>query len=327
LKDKDGFANLFGSERQQILGGYKATIQGQATAIRDVMEAVAQVPDGRGLGIFYWEPDWIPVEGVGWKTGEGNAWENQAMFGFSGNALASMNVFNLVKPGSGSTYVAATISELYPAQIEMSLGDTLNLPVAVDALFSDDSIRDVPVTWEAVDSSVLEQGGEVTVHGTVSGIDSRATATIIVSTQKNYAQNPGFETGDFTSWTVDGDTGAADISREAANVHKGSYALHYWLGEPFAFTLSQTVTDLPNGTYTLSAWIQGGGGEETLQLFVSDYGGEPVAVDIVNTEWLVWSTPTIPITITDGECSIGLRVVSAGGSWAFFDDVALVMVE
>jgi arabinogalactan endo-1,4-beta-galactosidase len=83
LDNADGLGNLFGGDAQ-ISGGYKATIQGQATAMRDVMEAVAQVPNGRGLGIFYWEPDWFAVEGAGWKTGEGDAWDNQAMFDSGG---------------------------------------------------------------------------------------------------------------------------------------------------------------------------------------------------------------------------------------------------
>lgn len=65
-----------------------------------------------------------------------------------------------------------------------------------------------------------------------------------------------------------------------------------------------------------------------MQLFVSDYGGEPLSVDTVDTGWLVWNTPTIPkFKITGGKCRIGLKVISAGGSWAFFDDVSLVQVE
>jgi arabinogalactan endo-1,4-beta-galactosidase len=327
LRDKDGFPNLFG-ERQQDLGGYKATVQGQATAIRNIMEAVAQVPNGRGLGIFYWEPDWIAVEGAGWKTGEGDNWENQAMFNFNGEVLPSMNVFNLAKPSSGSVYLPATISQTYASKIEVPLGETPSLPAVVKAAYSDDSIRDVPVTWEAVDPSAFAVGGEVTVHGTVTGGDLKATANITVSSQKNYVLNPGFETGDFTPWIIDGDSDAADISKEAANIHTGAFGLHYWKGEPFAFTLSQTVMDLPNGTYTLSAWIQGGGGEQTLQLFVSDYGGDTLTVDIADTGWLVWNTPTIPtFKITEGKCTVGLKVASAGGSWAFFDDVSLVKVE
>ncbi len=327
LNDKDGFGNLFG-ESEQNLGGYKATVLGQATAIRNIMEAVAEVPNGRGLGIFYWEPDWIPVEGAGWKTGEGNAWENQAMFSFKGEALPSMNVFNLVKPNSGSISIPATIARTYPSQIEVTLGETPTLPVTVKAAYSDDSIRDVAVTWEASDPSAFAKGGEVTVHGTVNGTDLKAIVNITVSSQKNYVKNAGFETGDFSPWILEGDSDAVDISKEASNIHAGTYGLHYWMGEPFAFTLSQTVTDLPDGTYTLSAWIQGGGGEKTLQLFVSDYGGEPLSVDTVDTGWLVWNTPTIPkFKITGGKCRIGLKVVSAGGSWAFFDDVSLVKVE
>ncbi len=327
LNDKDGFTNLF-DKNEQNLGGYKATVQGQATAIRNIMEAVAQVPNGRGLGIFYWEPDWIPVEGAGWKTGEGNAWENQALFSFKGEALPSMNVFNLVKPSSGSVELLATIARTYPSQIEVTLGETPSLPVTVKAGYSDDSIRDVPVTWEALNPSSFAKGGEVTVHGTVDGTDLKAVISITVSSQKNYVANAGFETGDLTPWTVEGDSDAVDISKEASNIHAGTYGLHYWKGEPFTFTLSQTVTDLSDGTYTLSAWVQGGGGEKTLQLFVSDYGGEPLTADSVNTGWLIWNTPTIPkFNITDGKCTIGLRVVSDGGSWAFLDDVSLVKVE
>jgi len=100
LENSGGLPNIFG-EKEQAIGGYEATVQGQATAIRDVMAAVAHVPDGRGLGIFYWEPDWFPVEGAGWKTGEGDNWANQAMFDAEGHALPSINVFHLVGPKTG----------------------------------------------------------------------------------------------------------------------------------------------------------------------------------------------------------------------------------
>ncbi len=54
------------------------------------MQAVVDVPDQRGKGIFYWEPTWIAVPEIPatpagmkyihdeWK--EGNARENQALF-------------------------------------------------------------------------------------------------------------------------------------------------------------------------------------------------------------------------------------------------------
>ena len=70
--------------------GYPVSVAGQAQVIRDVIATVAAVPGGLGRGVFYWEPAWIPAAGAGWRTGGDNNWENQALFDYSGRALASM---------------------------------------------------------------------------------------------------------------------------------------------------------------------------------------------------------------------------------------------
>jgi arabinogalactan endo-1,4-beta-galactosidase len=97
LENGDDLENIFGPEQEEA-GGYPATVKGQADLVREVMDAVRKVPNGKGLGIFYWEPAWIPVDGAGWKSGEGNGWDNQAMFDFNGNALKSLNVFRAKRP-------------------------------------------------------------------------------------------------------------------------------------------------------------------------------------------------------------------------------------
>jgi arabinogalactan endo-1,4-beta-galactosidase len=97
LENGDDLPNIFGSQEAEI-GGYPVSVQGQAKFLKDLMNVVQQVPDGKGLGIFYWEATWIPVKGAGWKSGEGNAWENQAMFDFYGNALPSLHVFRAAQP-------------------------------------------------------------------------------------------------------------------------------------------------------------------------------------------------------------------------------------
>lgn len=89
LENGDDLSNIFGAA-QQAEAGYPATVAGQADFLTDIREVVQNVPNGRGLGVFYWEPAWIPVEGAGWRSGEGNAWENQALFDFEGNALESL---------------------------------------------------------------------------------------------------------------------------------------------------------------------------------------------------------------------------------------------
>lgn len=92
-------SNIFGPN-EQAKGMLPATVQGQADHVRSVIAAVAQLPDRRGLGVFYWEPQWYAIAGAGAATGEGNGWSNQAMFDANGRALPSLAVFKRVRPSS-----------------------------------------------------------------------------------------------------------------------------------------------------------------------------------------------------------------------------------
>ncbi|MFC9430849.1 arabinogalactan endo-beta-1,4-galactanase [Streptomyces sp. NPDC056987] len=80
----------------QLAPGYPATPAGQAANLRDVMNVVEAVPGGRGLGIVYWEPAWTAVKGSGWDPQDpssGNAWENQALFGYDTRLLPAESWF------------------------------------------------------------------------------------------------------------------------------------------------------------------------------------------------------------------------------------------
>ncbi len=131
--DGDGTANSIGAS--DILPEYPATAQGQAKEIRDVCAAVAAVGDA-GLGYFYWEPAWLPVnvwekgaadadealaankeaweeKGAGWASSYasgydpkdagqyygGSSWDNQALFDYSGHPLESLKVFRYLQSG------------------------------------------------------------------------------------------------------------------------------------------------------------------------------------------------------------------------------------
>jgi len=324
-EDEDGHANLV-SGGVLDLGGYLATVQGQATAIRDIIAAMAQVPGGRGLGIFYWEPEWIPVSGAGWAAGEGNAWENLAMFDFDGNALPSLDVFNLVRPESGNATTPPEVVEAPPIEVFVPLDEEPDLPVTAKIIFSDDAIREVAVDWDSYPPPLLEKVGSFKLNGKIDGTDHYVVATIYTGSAKNFAKNPGFENSE-PPWVITGSTSAVDISNELQNVHTGNFALHFWADEPFEFTIAQTVTDLEDGTYTFSAWMQGGGGD-TLQLMASDYGGEPLTVDFKATGWQQWQNPSIEnIVVTSGQCTITFKVSSDGGTWGFFDDAGLFLAD
>jgi arabinogalactan endo-1,4-beta-galactosidase len=79
------------------------TVQGQADFTRDLLERLARVTGGRGAGVFWWEPGWLPVPVSGWATPAslkymndpgpcGNEWANQALFDYDGNVLPALEV-------------------------------------------------------------------------------------------------------------------------------------------------------------------------------------------------------------------------------------------
>ncbi len=75
---------------EHLHDGYPATVEGQGLFLSDLMEVVAGVRESRGLGIFYWAPDWIS------SPGKGSAWENVALFDFEGEVLGSVSAFDSV---------------------------------------------------------------------------------------------------------------------------------------------------------------------------------------------------------------------------------------
>nr|WP_062333466.1 arabinogalactan endo-1,4-beta-galactosidase [Herbidospora sakaeratensis] len=89
--DKDGWANLVYAA--EPYPGYPATPQGQAAFLAKMYEIVRAVPNGLGLGLFYWEATWTGVPGNGWDPADpssGNAWENQALFDYADRALTGL---------------------------------------------------------------------------------------------------------------------------------------------------------------------------------------------------------------------------------------------
>ena len=53
-----------------------------------MINIVSNTTDGKGIGVFYWEPDWISTQTFG------SPWENLAMFDFSGELLTSVFGFD-----------------------------------------------------------------------------------------------------------------------------------------------------------------------------------------------------------------------------------------
>jgi hypothetical protein len=70
----------------------------------------------------------------------------------------------------------------------------------------------------------------------------------------NIVNNPGFETGDFTGWTVNDPSNFTGVGNDAAFAHSGT---HYaFLGAtPNTGSLSQSLATMAGQSYTLSFWL------------------------------------------------------------------------
>lgn len=319
LDDADGYTNIFGIEQ---ISGYKPTVRGQRSFLRDLIMVLRSVSENRGIGFFYWEGAWIPVKDVGWKDGEGNPWENQTLFDFTGNVLDSIGIFNQSIEKIKET---AEVEEISDVKIEIFLGEKLKLPQTVKVSFSDDTIKSLKVEWQEIDLKI----GENVVRGKIPEIDKEIGARVIVKDRENYILNPSFETGIFDPWKIEGEKKAVKVvaANPAQNAHHGQYAVNYWLDKDFEFEMYQVVENIPHGVYTLSMWIQGSGGDD-VQLMVSDYGGPDEIVHITNTGWLKWNNPSIrDIEIVSGRIKVSIIVKGRSGNWGWIDQFELLKVK
>lgn len=88
--ENDDFLENIVRDPAMLTAGFPASPQGQRVMTRKIMNIVGEIPDGHGLGVFYWDATWTAVDGNGWDPTDpasGNGWENQALFDFNGEAL------------------------------------------------------------------------------------------------------------------------------------------------------------------------------------------------------------------------------------------------
>ena len=96
----DTTLNIVG-DSSQLHDGYPATPGGQRAFLEDLIAIIRNTPDDRGLGIYYWAPDWITAPALG------SAWENLALFDFGGELLSSIHAFDLGPPEAIDDLTAA----------------------------------------------------------------------------------------------------------------------------------------------------------------------------------------------------------------------------
>lgn len=72
--------------------GYPATQGGQEAFLRDLYAAVRNVKNARGIGVFYWEPEWLPIPDCTWASKSGSLYMEEKVT--AGNSQANMTLFD-----------------------------------------------------------------------------------------------------------------------------------------------------------------------------------------------------------------------------------------
>jgi hypothetical protein len=79
------------------------------------------------------------------------------------------------------------------------------------------------------------------------------------ATAANLVVNPGFETGNFSGWTLAGNTGFTAV--DTTNPHSGTYSAHFGaIGSDTLLTQTQNFATTPGAQYTLDFWLRNDGG-------------------------------------------------------------------
>ncbi len=354
-EEGDGSSNTIGEGTSGIDVNYSPSVQGQANELRDVFAAVAGI-DG-GIGVFYWEPAWIPVQvyegtdeekeavleenkaiweefGSGWATsyaGEydpddagqwygGSAVDNQALFDFTGHPLESLKIFSYIRTGTRALLLVDVVT-LDEQELEVGQGDDILLPEQANVLYNDGTEGTAVISWnqDQIDEAVEQGVGTYQITGTVAADDTEYTVSCnVIISKANQIQNPGFEDADTSMWTLtDTPEDSAGIRNETNNTKSGSMCLHFWDDEDFSYTLSQDIT-LPAGTYTLGVYFQGGdAGENDSYQLYAIVNGEKLVCDTFPNGWKNWENPEITGIVLEEETTITIGVEASATAKAW----------
>ncbi|MFC9689268.1 family 43 glycosylhydrolase [Kribbella sp. NPDC056951] len=155
---------------------------------------------------------------------------------------------------------------------------------------------------------------------------NESTGQWAVGAGNNYAMNPSFEadrvaTTNLTGWQKSVDAGA-DATANVSPGRTGRWAMTHWDDAAYKARLWQSIA-VPNGTYTLRAWVRGGGGQNRAEIFARGYGGSDKVASIASSI-SAWTQITISgINVTNGTVEVGVYSDAKANNWVRADDFSL----
>lgn len=145
----------------------------------------------------------------------------------------------------------------------------------------------------------------------------------------NYVSNPEFEADRKTTtspagWTTRDNIGGYANNNLSGKQDYGNFVWQQTAPEDYVAEISQDITDLPDGTYTLTAWVRSSGGQDICSMYAeSSDGRESASLKLPQDEWTE-VVVSDNIEVHDGKCTIGLYSDAPADTWVQMDNVRLV---
>jgi RHS repeat-associated protein len=122
-------------------------------------------------------------------------------------------------------------------------------------------------------------------------------------------------------------TAGTSYTEVTGGAYRGNYhGTHFYNDGPYQAYTYQVAANIPNGLYSLRAWIKNNGGQSEAVMVARGYGGaeRKVALPLTTSNW-AWTLIEIKdIPVTSGQCEIGFRsAATAPRQTIYFDDVQL----
>lgn len=303
--------------------------------------------------------EYDPTDAGKWYGG--SAVDNQAWFDFSGQALETSKIYSYIRTGAVATERKNEISNVEnEIEMKVNVGDAVKWPDGSNVVvtFNDGTktsdeggnthIVSVTVKWDEDQVPLVntDKAGIYSIDGiatcTYYIVDGEpetkteaydVTLELEVLSTSNILVNSGFENGQ-EPWKITLLDGTAEGTAKVGgdNPRSGGSGMQFWSADALHFTVSQEITGLKAGTYTLGGYIQGNGAsskdEQILYVTVTGADGSRTTYEETCSlnGWLNWVNPEISnIKVSEGDTlTVGMEIKSSvGGAWGTIDDMYL----
>lgn len=291
---QDGFV----TEEQEKIAGFQAGIEEQCTVMKLLMNIVASVKNQMGLGVYYWEPLVLPMEGQGsWAN-------NMGMLDLNGRELPAFEEFRFTRD---QVCPHDMVKIYHPEPIVTERGKTLELPQTVEVLRYDGCRDRYPVAWERFQP---ENCGVYELKGFIDAIARQTQLKISVVDRlpehTNLIKNADFSQGE-ANWMLikKQDNIQVEINHQEGYLQVSS-------DQNFVFYICQDVQICHKGIYAFRVMYRG---TNTTGVRVRMYGEQVSGDSIVKEEKIIYPTDDKwmqydieGIALTEGTFTVGLEM-------------------